>query len=153
MFIGLDNVRDAISDLEKETNKSLKAIYTKGLSNIVAATPVHFKDGGRLRNSWNLSEGAPKGDDREPQGDAATQSYLSVTNKMPYYVLDTTLYFTNPMPYAEVVEYGGYPNPPKKGTNTGSSYQVLSVNGYSMQAPEGMVRINIEWMKSQIRKL
>jgi hypothetical protein len=44
-------------------------------------------------------------------------------------------YLTNNMPYIGKLEYGGYPNP-SNGDKT--------INGFSKQAPQGMVRISIE---------
>lgn len=43
--------------------------------------------------------------------------------------------------YAPVIEYGRYPNPPKKPTGK-------TVNGYSTQAPQGMVRITVKNMET-----
>lgn len=42
----------------------------------------------------------------------------------------------NPLPYAAVVEYGLFPNPPKGGAGK-------TVNGFSTQAPAGMVGITV----------
>ena len=50
----------------------------------------------------------------------------------------------NNLPYARVVEYGGYPNPPKSPTGK-------TVNGFSKLAPAGMVRINIRKLITKIR--
>ena len=57
------------------------------------------------------------------------------------------------MPYIAVLEYGGYPDPPKKGTHltskqskdgkSGPGYFKFSQNGYSAKAPNGMVRITV----------
>ena len=75
---------------------------------------------------------------------------------MPKIVIGKRLFFTNPMPYANVVEYGGYPNPPKMGTNTSESgtpkFQKLSTGGYSRQAPSGMVRINVKRMRVRLKR-
>lgn len=43
--------------------------------------------------------------------------------------------------YAPVIEYGRYPNPPKKPTGR-------TVNGYSTQAPAGMVRVTVKNMET-----
>jgi hypothetical protein len=147
-LIGLDKVEKAIDDLVVETNNKVKSIWVQGLSDIITMTPVHFQDGGRLRNNWFLTVNKPSGSTRNgnPRGNA---SYSSLGN-MPDYVLGKTFYFTNNMPYANVVEYGGYPNNPKYGTWTGSGFQKLSQNGYSKQAPAGMVRINIKKMVNKL---
>lgn len=43
----------------------------------------------------------------------------------------------NDLPYAHVIEYGLYPNPPKNPTGK-------TVNGYSRQAPKGVARISVK---------
>lgn len=48
----------------------------------------------------------------------------------------------NPTQYIKVLEYGLYPNPPKGGKGK-------TVNGFSTQAPRGMVRISIEEVKNE----
>ena len=133
-LIGLDKVEKAIDNIVLEQNKKVKAIYIQGLSAIITMTPVHFKDGGRLRNNWFLTTGKPSsGSNRKAEGEASTGSHNSVA-KMPDFVMDKTIYFTNNLPYASVVEYGGYPKNPKRGTNTSlikgePEYQFLSING------------------------
>ena len=149
---GLGKVQGAINEMQENMNDKLRAVYLKGLSSVIESTPVHFKDGGRLRNSWSLSESAGAGVKRSPNK-SGSSSISNLYSKMPDWVLGKKLYFINPMPYANVVEYGGYPKAPKKGTKTGSEYQILSRGGYSIQAPEGMVRVNLDFMKLAIRKI
>ena len=147
-LIGLDKIEKAIDNIVLEQNKKVKAIYTQGLSAVITGTPVHFIDGGRLRNNWFLTTRAPSKSKRGPNS-RGSASYSSL-GKMPDYILDKTIYFTNNMPYANVVEYGGYVKNPKYGTWTGSGFQKLSQNGYSKQAPNGMVRINLVKMRNKL---
>ena len=152
---GLGKVQSAIEDIERDLNDKVKAVYLTGLSNVIEGTPVHFKDGGRLRNSWSLNTSATGvGTKRKPDRNGSA-SVNNLYSKMPDWILGKKLYFINPMPHANVVEYGGYTTNYKEngGTWTGSQKQYLSRNGYSLQAPEGMVRINIDFMKKQIRKI
>ncbi|SSY81044.1 hypothetical protein [Alysiella crassa] len=47
----------------------------------------------------------------------------------------------NSLPYIKTLEYGLYPNPPKKGTGK-------TINGFSTQAPQGFFRIALQkWEK------
>ena len=154
MIKGIDNAIKAIDAMVTGTNEAVKKEYIKTLTAIVKQTPVHFKDGGRLRNSWTLSERSPRGTVRTPNG-SGSGSIASIT-RMPKIVIGKKLYFTNPMPYANVVEYGGYPNPVKQGTNTsesGTQFQKLSAGGYSKQAPNGMVRLNVKRMRTRLKRL
>lgn len=47
-----------------------------------------------------------------------------------------SIHLTNNLTYIRVLEYGGYPNPPK--TDTGKTK-----NGFSTQSPKGMLRKNV----------
>jgi hypothetical protein len=151
---GLGKAFKAIDAMVTGSNETIKKEYIKTLTKIIQQTPVHFKDGGRLRNSWNLSESSPKGVARTPNGNGIG-SVASVA-RMPKTVIGKRLFFTNPMPYANKVEYGGYPNPVEMGTNTSESdspqFQKLSAGGYSKQAPSGMVRLNVKRMRTRLKR-
>jgi hypothetical protein len=61
-------------------------------------------------------------------------------------------YLSNNLPYIAVLEYGLYPNPSKGGrTIKGVHYGLNTINGYSRQAPAGMVRINMARIQDIIR--
>ena len=150
-LIGRDRLDRAIDDTINVLNKKLIGVYLKGLQSIVMSTPVHFKDGGRLKNNWFLTVAQPSSKTRG--GSANGSSSLAELGKMPTYILDKKIYFTNNLPYANTIEYGGYPNPAQVGTWTGNKYQKLSAGGYSRQAPNGMARIAIKKMEARIDKL
>jgi hypothetical protein len=150
-LIGRDRLDDAINETVNGLNRKLIGAYIKGLQSIVMQTPVHFKDGGRLKNNWFLTVGQPSS--RTRGGASSGSSSLGELGKMPTDILDKKIYFTNNLPYANTVEYGGFPNPVETGTWTGNKYQKLSAGGYSRQAPNGMVRINIKKMEARIKKL
>lgn len=57
-------------------------------------------------------------------------------NAVPDTKGDESLFISNNLPYITTLEYGGYPNPPKKGTGK-------TINGYSKQAPNGMVGVTL----------
>lgn len=92
-------------------------------------TPV---DTGRARGNWNIGVDSPDGTwsdlKREGAGPAMPREIP------PGVGLGHRVYLTNSVPYIEVLEYGGYPNPPKRGTGK-------TIGGFSRQAPAGMVRI------------
>ena len=150
-LIGRKNLNKAIDGAVKQMNNNLIRVYTKGLVDIVLKSPVHFKDGGRLRNNWFLTVGQPSSKTRG--GNATGSASLSELGKMPESVLGKKVYFTNNLPYANTIEYGGYPNPVEVGTWTGNKYQKLSAGGYSRQAPNGMARISIKKMETKVKKL
>ncbi len=67
---------------------------------------------------------------------------------------DETIYISNNLPYIATLEYGGYPNPVQKGTwnKKTKSYEQRSANGFSKQAPNGMVGITMANVQKVIRE-
>ena len=109
----------------KEVRKSYAfALY----SSIVKKTPV---DTGRARANWNVSVGSP---------DTSTTENTTTTpmskSKMPDPKGDESIFISNNLPYITTLEYGGFPNPPKKDGGK-------TVNGFSKQAPNGMVGVTL----------
>jgi len=148
---GRKSLDTAIDNLVLSANNSLRGVYLAGLSNIVQETPA---DSGRARNNWFLSVNAPSSKTTTSASIGGGGS-LSQASKMPANVLGKKLYFTNNLPYIGVLEYGGYPSPVKKGSyiKRSKSYEILSINGYSKQAPNGWVRANLIRMQNKIRSL
>ena len=109
----------------KEVRKNYAfALY----SSIVKKTPV---DTGRARANWNVSVGSPDLSTTED-----TRKTPKSKDKIPEPNGDESIFICNNLSYIGVLEYGGYPNPPKKGSGK-------TVNGYSKQAPEGMVGVTL----------
>ena len=121
-----------IKAMAKSHDKVLSAFI--GLSNDIRYdTP---KDTGRLRNNWFPSVNSGSNETTESTSDQVMARVEALRFK-----LGDTLYLTNNLPYAEVIEFGLYPNPPKNGTGK-------TVNGYSTKSPAGMCRKNIiKWEK------
>ena len=116
----------------KKKNVEIKKIrknYAFALySSIVKKTPV---DTGRARGNWNITVGHDsfvQDDDRQPK--------FKSPDQVPDPKGDETIYISNNVDYITKLEYGGYPNPPKGGSGK-------TVNGYSRQAPEGMVGVTL----------
>ena len=143
---GADDVKEMIAKSKRDINLSLRKIYIKGLSEIVKGTPV---DTGRARNNWFLTQGKPS-----TKTDKGNQK-RNETAKTPKTVLGKKVYFTNNLPYIGTLEYGGYPNPVKKGSynKKKKKYIKLSKGGYSLQAPKGWVRAALIRMQNKIRSL
>ena len=115
---------------DKDTEiKEVRKTYAFALySSIVKKTPV---DTGRARGNWNITVGH----DNTTASTRTTPQFKSVTD-VPKVEGDETIYISNNLPYITKLEYGGFPNPPKKGNGK-------TVNGYSKQAPEGMVGVTL----------
>jgi hypothetical protein len=111
-------------DLETVARKSTLDVFTA----VVKGAPV---DTGRLRANMNVSYGAP---DVTVTESANAARGLQEAMKALTLPVGGVTYITNALPYAAVIEYGQYPNPPKNPTGK-------TANGYSIQAPQGMFRL------------
>ena len=128
---GLDEVQKALKKQRKQTNLFLRGVYLQGLGNIATGTPIGE---GRAANNWFLTTGSPF------DGVTSTTSgNESFTFRMPVNVLGKRLFFTNNLPYINMLEYGGYGNGPK------------TLLGYSDQAVGGWVRRELLIMRNGIR--
>lgn len=112
-------------------DRAFRGVSIKLFSAIITESPV---DTGRFRANWMVSNG---------QSSTATTTEVDTSpggeetkNKVEQYItgVKDVYAFTlaNNLPYAHVIEYGGYPG---DGPNT--------VGGFSKQAPQGVVRVNI----------
>ena len=112
-------------------DKALRSASIKLFSAIITESPVYT---GRFRANWMVSNG---------QSSTATTNEVDLSKdgentkkKVEQYItgVKDVYAFTlaNNLPYAHVIEYGGYPG---DGPNT--------VGGFSKQAPQGVVRVNI----------
>jgi hypothetical protein len=148
---GLDNVKKMIAKNKREANEKIKGVYLSGLGNIIQGTPA---DEGSHRNNWFLTVGFSsslfgRGDDKTANG-----SHRSLQS-MPNWVLNKKIYFTNNAPAINILEYGGFPTPVKRGSyiKSSKSYEILSIRGFSKQAPNGWVRATLIAMRNKIRSL
>lgn len=114
-------------------------------SSIVQKTPV---DTGRARGNWNVSVN----DIDHSTTDNTTPKY-NTKSGLPLPKDDEPIYISNSLPYITTLEYGGYPSPVKKGSyKKGKGWSVKSVNGYSKQAPNGMVGLAMLEFKNIVDK-
>lgn len=111
-----------------EIKKVRKAYAFALYSSIVRKTPV---DTGRARGNWHISVGH---DDTSTT--QSTQIQHTSMQSVPDPEGDEPIYISNNLDYIEKLEYGGYPNPPKKDGGK-------TVNGFSKKAPHGMVGVTL----------
>ena len=122
------NLNEYAKATEGKIKKARKAYAFALYSSIVKKTPV---DTGRARGNWQVTVGKPATEEidsnrKTPRG----------KDSIPEPTGDESIFIANNVPYIVKLEYGGYPNPPKKGNGK-------TVNGYSKQAPEGMVGLTL----------
>ena len=123
------DVRAFVEKTKKNNETVMRQVTLKLFSAIIKASPV---DTGRFRMNWIASGPLPatiieKGiDPSGAKAEASMSRYVTSAIDWQEFTL------ANNLPYANVIEYGGYPG---NGPNT--------VGGYSKQAPQGVVRVNI----------
>jgi hypothetical protein len=137
--------------IKDRLNTNLKGVYLSGLGNVISGTPA---DTGIHRNSWFLTVGSPSGSTTTSKNKTGSSSIRQL-GKMPQSVLGKSLYFTNNAPAINILEYGGFPTPVKKGSyiKRSKSFEILSIRGFSKQAPSGWVRATLIAMRNKIRSL
>lgn len=124
------DVRAFVEKTKKNNETVMRQVSLKLFSAIIKASPV---DTGRFRMNWqaasggNTAVGVNNGVD--PSGSKAIFQMTSVITRDPNWYEFT---LANNLPYANIIEYGGYPG---DGPNT--------IGGFSKQAPQGVVRVNV----------
>jgi hypothetical protein len=119
-----------------------KGAALKLIENVLADTPI---DEGVLINNWRTGINTRNGRSLKGADPSGSRSLSEAKTKIKKVIGDETIVFSNNLPYAPVVEFGLYPNPPKNPTGK-------TINGFSTQAPKGMSRINVERMAISMRR-
>lgn len=135
------NKRKALKAFNNAAHKTIIDVTTQS----IRATPV---DEGITRSQWRIGRDAP---DTTVTQEAETidQTIARVSGDIVK-IKQGDLYVTNSGPAAKFLEDGLYPNPPQKGSwlkdgqvkhnKEGPGYFKFSENGFSKQAPNGIVR-------------
>jgi hypothetical protein len=135
-------VKGPIENIEKVRRIYAFEIFRR----VVERTPV---DTGAARQNWNVTlnqEDASYDLDKKKGGRVMHDGQKAIESAKG----DDTIIIQNSVPYITKLEYGGYPNPPRHGGKTkeytrkdGTKVGGLSktVNGFSRQAPNGMVGV------------
>jgi hypothetical protein len=117
---------NVIDDMRKDADdfirKDFQATALQLFSLIVEETPV---DKGSARGGWQPSVGVPN----LLGGPANPNKTITSVPKNP---LLLPYFLSNPLPYIEVLEFGGYGPGPK------------TTGGFSKLAPRGMIRTNMK---------
>jgi hypothetical protein len=144
-------------------NDNVRGVFIGGLFNIMEGTPVGLTQSevprsvkatsGLTKNNWFLSVGVPS--QKTTTSKANGLASIRQLRSMPKLVLNKKIFYTNNKPNISTLEYGGFPSPVKKGSKLRGkgNYQILSINGFSQQAPSGWVRKALIAMANKIRSL
>ena len=124
-----DQMRAFARRANMSVEKTVKGTAIKLFSAVIKSSPVYS---GRFRANWTAAGVQPSTvttDMTDKSGSAATGAMVNYINSAKG---QTVFTLANNLPYAHVIEYGGYPG---DGPNT--------VGGFSKQAPAGVVRVNV----------
>lgn len=158
--MGFSDSMRAFADAKgAELDKVVRKTVFDLSANVLKLSPV---DTGRFRANWQYGfgvqpEGTLEATDRSSGGQqTAARIAGQVTQGAGVH------YLVNNLPYAEVIEYGYYPDPPEHGTYvprgkskygiTGPGWVQRSEGGFSRQAPYGVARISVEFAESKLRE-
>ena len=145
---------DQIRNYAKQNKQDIDTIATVVMFEISKSIALaDVVDTGRFRANWYATNSKPssqtnKGTTRKPLENV----HEKIKGVMKKY---GTYYFTNNLPYARAIEYGLYPKSVKRGTRNRKTkiYEIRTKNGFSKQAPKGVVRISIIRMNRDFLKI
>ena len=139
------NVADWAREADARLANEVRGVAFKLFEKVIFKTPV---DTGAARNSWGVSVDAIRPPLPNAGGGIGAMSLAVAASPV-----GGTIWLSNGLPYIRVLEYGLYPNPPKRGSWVKGSrgqpghWEIKSIDGYSRQAPQGMVRLSITEVK------
>jgi hypothetical protein len=135
-------VADASFALLNRGKREVRKIIRGVAKDVIMGTPV---DTGRLKNNWYASNRKIPTQSTLATDASGSNSMARVDAALTRLKLGQTFYMANNLKYSRVVEYGQYPNPPKNPTGK-------TVNGFSKQAPKGMLRKAVQKGIANLRR-
>lgn len=123
------SIENFIKKAKKNPELVVRQVTIKLYSQIILASPV---DTGRFRMNWQASYGTPATGILLAEDKSGSRAIANATNFVMNSAKWDEFRFTNNLPYAATIEFGGYPG---NGPNT--------VGGFSRQAPQGVVRVTV----------
>ena len=148
----IDDLNLWVAKAGRSADKAIKAVCTDISSKVIQRTPV---DTGRARGNWQPSIGNPitnTTDETDKSGRDTAANAENTAKEAP----GNIFYLMNNLPYIGVLEYGRYPNPPKRGTlirkSVSATTEQRSSAGFSKQAPQGMVRVTVQEFEQALAK-
>ena len=138
-----DNLESLLVDFQTR-------LVLAGVSQVVLRSPVwqprptdppgYSKiPGGTLRASWQIDFDNPSPNANPGKDFSGQKTITDAFQKLGRAKTPRLVWISTAMPYAATIEFGRYPNPPVRGTGR-------TIDGYSTQAPKGMVRQSFRYM-------
>tara|TARA_R110000744_G_scaffold143559_2_gene255493 strand:- start:168 stop:614 length:447 start_codon:yes stop_codon:yes gene_type:complete len=126
-------ITDFVVNAAKKNPKRVRdAVLLKLFTSYVKDSPV---DTGRFRGNWNTNIGTPELKTSSARAKVGGAPIERAKKTFQQSEMSQTIYLTNNLPYARVLEFGGYKGTAGKTASSGSGI-------FSKQAPAGMVRVN-----------
>jgi hypothetical protein len=150
-----DYTEQDIPQFAENTLRKLETVYKMAaielFRQVILKTPV---DTGRARSNWQTEIGRFTKDEIDVIKNNET-IIAEMIEKINSGTLQDGFYMANNLPYIQKLEYGGYPKDPKQGSwdKNQKQFVIKTVHGFSKQAPQGMVRISIEQIKKDLKKI
>jgi hypothetical protein len=123
------DIKNFVEKAKKNPETVARQVSFDLFSAIIEGTPVLD---GRLRLNWQVAGGVPATGVLDGMDKSGAKAKANASN----YIFGAPVWYdftmANNLDYAPVIEYGGYPG---NGPET--------VGGFSKQAPQGMVRVNV----------
>lgn len=139
-----DKIHQFSVDVPEQLSGTAKKVTIDLFSGVIRDTPV---DTGRLQGNWQCTFGSPA----EGTLDITSKVEEETTNKMVQTVDsakgDFVAYLTNNLAYAAVAEFGLWKDKDGKPANGPKT-----THGYSIQAPSGMVGLNVSRINIHIKQ-
>ena len=143
---GVQSIEVPIDQLAEIAGESVAKVARKLIAEMFASVIQKSpRDTGRFAANWNVSLSGP---DYSYNWDRTTPDSIRehVIPNMPMNTDTVEAWLSNGLPYAAVLEYGLYPDPPKGGAGK-------TTGGYSTQAPQGMIRVTVAEFQTHLDKV
>jgi hypothetical protein len=135
------DINEFVVEIERKNELIVKQTVIKLFRDIIFESPV---DTGRFRGNWFLTYQNPSRKRTKKTDRQGNRTVNAMADKVMKSKSIRSFILTNNLPYSEVIEFGGYPRMPKRGTwEKGKGYVKRSSGGYSKLAPNGVVRVNM----------
>ena len=131
-----DQVRAFARRANMSVGKTIRGSAIVLFRGIIKMSPV---DTGRFRANWMVGMKTPSTETTESTDKTGGTTAMNMAQYINAQKDSYEFTMANNLPYAHVLEYGGY-KPGFVGPQQNTS---RSVNGYSRQAPNGMVRVSV----------
>tara|TARA_R100000951_G_scaffold84467_1_gene72250 strand:+ start:2592 stop:2966 length:375 start_codon:yes stop_codon:yes gene_type:complete len=112
-------VDKAVENIKKSAERKVRGTLMGIFGRTITRTPV---DSGRLRNNWHTEINKQAGGGIRKGSRSGGQAIANAVDKTKKLKMGDTVYFSNNMPYAYIIEHGHH----------------------SKQAPRGMLRVSIK---------